>query len=115
VRVDGAEGKIMQPTTVLDVTERPSLWERRVESRPDASERKRRANEFMRSGLEKYDPSEPIPFFCECRREGCYQPVWLTKAEYDRRRSRPDRVLFAGDHDAAEMSLLVVTGGSRDA
>jgi hypothetical protein len=108
---------IMQPTdldTLVDRTERPTLWERRVGSRPDASERKRQANEFMRSGLAQYSASEPIPFFCECRREGCYQPVWLTKAEYDHRRSRPDRALFADDHDAADISSLVATGGFRD-
>jgi hypothetical protein len=41
----------------------------------------------MREGLSHYD--EPIAFFCECDREQCYAPVWLTGAEYDRMRARP--------------------------
>jgi hypothetical protein len=90
---------------LVDRRERLSLWERRIGSHSNASERKRQANEFMRSGLAQYDESEPIPFFCECRRDACYQPVWLAKAEYDRRRRRPDRALFAGEHDAADMTL----------
>jgi len=30
------------------------------------------------------DPSDRIPFFCECAEDGCYQPLWLTLGEYDR-------------------------------
>ena len=90
----------------VDLTERPSLQVGRVVSPSDVSGRKREANAFMRSGLEQYGASELIPFFCECRREGCYQPVWLTKAEYDCRRPGHALTLVADDHDATDMPTL---------
>jgi hypothetical protein len=38
----------------------------------------RRVNEVMREGRRGQTEPERIPFFCECRRADCYEPVWLT-------------------------------------
>jgi hypothetical protein len=32
---------------------------------------------------------EPIPFFCECGGDRCFDPVWLTGSEYAERRRDP--------------------------
>lgn len=42
----------------------------------------RRSNELMRK-LITDNSASPVPFFCECEREGCFAPAWLTVAEYD--------------------------------
>ena len=42
----------------------------------------RRSNELMRELIRDNSASE-MPFFCECEREGCFAPAWLTAAEYD--------------------------------
>jgi hypothetical protein len=42
----------------------------------------RRSNELMRRLITDNTASE-MPFFCECEREGCFAPAWLTPAEYD--------------------------------
>jgi hypothetical protein len=65
----------------------------------DVASRKRRANELMRRGLRQFDPTEPIPFFCECQDPGCYQAVWLTGSEYEERRDDPSRRLVVRAHD----------------
>lgn len=42
----------------------------------------RKANDEIRRVL-RADPGDRVPFFCECEREDCYQPIWLTLDEYD--------------------------------
>lgn len=94
----------------LDLLEHEeSRWAPRRESarrakrdgaRSDVSDRKRRANELMRSGLGHFDPAEPVPYFCECGWERCYKPVWLTHEEYDARRPNPHWLAIAPDHAA---------------
>jgi hypothetical protein len=51
----------------------------------------------MREG--RQGPAEPewIPFFCECERADCYQPVWLTS---DQRGFRRVPLVLPG-HEAA--------------
>jgi hypothetical protein len=56
----------------------------------------------MRAGLAHQEASDAIPFFCECARERCYQPVWLTKGEYDSRRPRARWRPIAEEHDVAD-------------
>jgi hypothetical protein len=51
--------------------------------------RARRANDWMWESLRGSRWGEPIPFFCECGRDRCYEPVWLTGAEYAQRRRDP--------------------------
>ena len=65
----------------------------------DVASRKRRANELMREGLRHFDPTEPIPYFCECPDPGCYLAVWLTGTEYEERRGDPFRRLVVRAHD----------------
>jgi hypothetical protein len=82
-------------------TERPD-----VSSKVGVGDRKRRANDLMRAGLQRYDASEPIPFFCECDREPCYHPVWLTRDRYDSLRSNMRwRPMAEGEHGADTRSL----------
>ena len=81
-------------------------------SSSDTSHRKRQANEFMRAGLAQQDASEPIPFFCECSTERCYQPIWLTKADYDRARD-DGRRLIADEHVATDLPTLRTTAARR--
>ena len=47
----------------------------------------RQVNELMREGRRGQAEPERIPFFCECERGDCYEPVWLTTDMYDERRS----------------------------
>lgn len=72
----------------------------------DAASRKRRANELMREGLRHFDPAEPIPFFCECGRHRCYEAVWLTSAEFEKRRRDPAWRAVVRDHDEAPRGRL---------
>lgn len=46
------------------------------------SELLRGSNHLMRELVEG-DANEVVPFFCECDRDGCFAPAWLTVAEYD--------------------------------
>lgn len=46
------------------------------------SELLRGSNHLMRELIEG-DVNVVVPFFCECDRDGCFAPAWLTVAEYD--------------------------------
>jgi hypothetical protein len=59
---------------------------------------KREVNEMMCDALRRRDDPERIPFFCECSDMTCYQAVWLTVPEYDRRTS-PRWMPLAAGHD----------------
>jgi hypothetical protein len=59
----------------------------------------RRVNEVMREGRRGQTEPERIPFFCECRRAGCYEPVWLTADAYDRRRAEAQEPLILPGHE----------------
>ena len=60
----------------------------------------RRVNEVMREGRRGQTEPERIPFFCECRRKGCYAPVWLTADAYDARRAEARVSLILPGHGA---------------
>lgn len=61
---------------------------------------RRRVNEVMREG-HRSNPGL-IPFFCECSRARCDEPVWLTQGAYDQRRDGDGRpLLLLGHEDAA--------------
>jgi hypothetical protein len=74
--------------------------------RPNAGEAERspallrRVNEFMREGRRGQTEPEQIPFFCECRRTDCYEPVWLTADAYDVRRAEAQQPLVLPGHEA---------------
>jgi hypothetical protein len=61
----------------------------------------RQLNELMREGRRGQATPELIPFFCECRRAGCYKPVWLTGEAYDERRTERQQPLVLPGHDHA--------------
>lgn len=67
-------------------------------SRDTPYARKREANDYMRQGLQRLDPDERIPFFCECGRPDCYAAVWLTSDAFDQARAGSSPV-FARRHD----------------
>jgi hypothetical protein len=76
--------------------------------RPSAGEAERspallrRVNEFMREGRRGQTEPEQIPFFCECRRSDCYEPVWLTADAYDARRAEAQQSLVLPGHETGE-------------
>jgi DNA-directed RNA polymerase subunit RPC12/RpoP len=60
---------------------------------------RRRVNEVMREG-HRWDPGV-IPFFCECSRARCDEPLWLTPSAYDQRRNEDGRRLLLPGHEYA--------------
>jgi hypothetical protein len=58
-----------------------------------------RINEVMRAGRQGQTAGEEIPFFCECERTDCYEPIWLTVAAYDERRTEVQRPLTLPGHE----------------
>jgi hypothetical protein len=85
-----AEQTLMAEGTRALSTERPELL--------------RQVNELMREG--RQGPAEPerIPFFCECERADCYEPVWLTSEMYDKRGSQRAPLVLPGHEAAAQYS-----------
>jgi hypothetical protein len=59
----------------------------------------RRVNEIMREGRRGQTEPERIPFFCECHRGDCYEPVWLTADAYDERRAEAQGPLILPGHE----------------
>jgi len=59
----------------------------------------RRINEVMREGRRDRIDGEEIPFFCECQRTDCHEPIWLTAAAYDERRTEAHRPLTLPGHE----------------
>jgi hypothetical protein len=59
---------------------------------------RRRVNQTMRDGRRGSEKHERIPFFCECVRTRCDEPMWLTVDVYDRRASRGEPLLLPGHH-----------------
>jgi hypothetical protein len=50
---------------------------------------KHRVNDLIYDSLVEQPGSEPVGFFCECSSARCFEPVWLTIAEYETRRRDP--------------------------
>lgn len=61
----------------------------------------RKVNELMREGRRGQVEPERIPFFCECWRADCYEPVWLTADMYDERCAEPRHPLILPGHEHA--------------
>ena len=61
----------------------------------------RQVNELMREGRRGQTDQERVPFFCECERADCYEPVWLTSGMYDERRSEWRQPLVLPGHELA--------------
>lgn len=59
----------------------------------------RRVNDVMREGRRGQTEPERIPFFCECRRADCYEPVWLTADAYDERLAEAEEPLVLPGHE----------------
>ena len=61
----------------------------------------RQVNELMQEGRRGQTEQERIPFFCECERADCYEPVWLTSDMYDQRCFEPGQPLVLPGHESA--------------
>jgi hypothetical protein len=61
----------------------------------------RRANELMRDARWGRAGVDRIPFFCECRRDECFEPVWLTNEMYDARLAESGQPLVLPGHELA--------------
>lgn len=64
--------------------------------------RTRRINDLIWESLDDDGAGGPVAFFCECAREGCYLPVWLTSIDYEQGRRLPDWVALAPAHQHAK-------------
>ena len=53
----------------------------------DPVTKKRQINQIILDGLRHSD--KPIPFFCECARDECYQAAWLTCEDFERNLEQP--------------------------
>jgi hypothetical protein len=65
---------------------------------------KQEINRLMRGSLGSRSESERIGYFCECDDPHCYKAVWLTAAEYDRRRRNPAWRALIDEHSSAASS-----------
>jgi hypothetical protein len=61
----------------------------------------RQVNRFMRDSLVADALDSVVPFFCECGRDACFRPVWLTAREYDVRRADEAWAAIAAAHGRA--------------
>ena len=61
----------------------------------------RRVNELMQEGRRGLAEQERIPFFCECERIDCDEPVWLTSDMYEKRRVQQQPPLMLPGHEVA--------------
>jgi hypothetical protein len=52
----------------------------------------------MRAGLEALDPTQPIGFFCERGKTGCFETVWLNGHQYDQGRVDPGWAVLVPGH-----------------
>ena len=71
----------------------------------------RRSNERLERAAysHRFEPTDRVPFLCECADPGCFEAVMLSIEEYERVRAHPSWfVLVAGHEDAdAEHERIV--------
>jgi hypothetical protein len=59
----------------------------------------REANERVGAVARRLDIDQPIPFICECGRQGCTTVIRVRPADYERARSQPTFFLCAPHHE----------------
>lgn len=60
-------------------------------------------NGTLRQRPEALADPDPIAFFCECRRPGCYSTVWMSAAGFDARMSEESGWLLAEGHEPSAL------------
>jgi hypothetical protein len=60
-------------------------------------------NRNLRLRLETLAPTDAIAFFCECRSEACYSPVWLPVADFDALVARDAGWLLLDGHEPSAL------------
>ena len=50
----------------------------------------------------RFEPSDRVPFVCECPDRDCFEVLMLSLEEYDRLRTHPSWFLFAAGHEDDE-------------
>lgn len=69
----------------------------------------REANEGIELAAERMALFGPIPFLCECPREGCTELLRLTLDEYEDIRSNPQRFVTVPGHE----DVAIETGAGK--
>jgi hypothetical protein len=59
-----------------------------IDAATSHSTHKRHVNDLIYESLHVHVETESIAFFCECGSAHCFEPVWLTCAEYATGRRR---------------------------
>jgi len=59
----------------------------------------REANERVGAVARRLDIEQPIPFICECGRQGCTTVIRVLPADYERVRSQPTHFVCAPGHE----------------
>ena len=64
----------------------------------------RHSNERLRRTAAhiRFEPSDRVPFACECADRDCFEVVMLCLEEYDRLRTHPSWFLFVAGHEDDE-------------
>lgn len=91
------------------MTEAPGFTTAAVHSGTRSQPLMRSVNNDVRRVI-RADPADRIPFFCECRDEGCYHPLWLTLDEYDDL-AAGDAFGIAPGHDAPQAPAAQAPAG----
>ena len=71
----------------------------------------RRANEEIRQAAAQIGVGDPMPFVCECHKEGCVEILLLTADEYARVRETPTTFFIVPGHVAASSETVVENCG----
>ena len=71
-----------------------------AESSPRSRVIMRQVNEMMSESLVLRD-SSTIAFFCECADSTCYEPVWLSRVEFETAKLDPAWAALIEGHSAA--------------
>ena len=48
----------------------------------------------------------PVPFLCECSERRCFERIELTRAEYERLRSHPERYMTLPGHEVEDGAVI---------
>lgn len=61
----------------------------------------------------RFEPSDRVPFVCECPDRDCFEVVMLSLEEFDRLRTHPSWFLFAAGHEDDESTHKRIVEAER--
>jgi hypothetical protein len=64
----------------------------------------RRSNERLQRAAysHRFEPTDRVPFLCECADPGCFEAVMLSLEEYEQVRAHPARFVLVAGHEEPE-------------